>query len=148
MHLILIIPKHLLNKKQEIYGEISAFTISTNPYKELYEAKFAYICSGTATLEAALIGTPFVLTYIANKLDYFIAKKLIKLNYIGLANIFFQKLGNNQFHTELIQDNVNITNLIQAYETTNQKKFLQNSKILRTYLKFGSAKNVAKIIMS
>jgi len=145
--LVLVIPKHLINKKDKIYGDTSSFKISTNPYKELYEAKFAYICSGTATLEAALIGTPFVLTYIANKIDYLIAKKLINLNYIGLANIFFEKMGKNQFHQELIQNEVNLNNLIKSFESLDEKEFLKNSKILRDYLKFGSAKNVANIIL-
>jgi len=144
--LVLVIPKHLISKKDKIYGDISNFEISTNAYKELFEAKFAYICSGTATLEAALIGTSFVLTYIANKIDYLIAKKLVKLNYIGLSNIFFEKMGKNSFHQELIQNEVTVKNLIKAYEISNEEDFLKNSKILRSYLKFGSAKNVAKII--
>ena len=51
-------------------SDISNFTISKDPYKTLYQVDFAFICSGTATLEAALIGTPFVLNYIANSIDY------------------------------------------------------------------------------
>ena len=35
--------------------------------KNFNKAEYAFICSGTATLEAALIGTPFTLSYIAKK---------------------------------------------------------------------------------
>ena len=145
---ILIIPKHFSKEYiEETYGDISAFTISTNTYKTLHEVEFAFICSGTATLEAALIGTPFVLNYIAKPFDYFIVKNLIKINYIGLANIFFDKMGKKPIHKEYIQDDVTIENLLDEYNTIDKSTFLDNSKILREYLKYGSSKTVAKIIL-
>jgi len=145
--LILVIPKHFSKEYiKNIYQDISMFEISHNAYKSLYEAKFAFICSGTATLEAALIGTPFVLSYIANKIDYFIANKLVKLKYIGLANIFFNQMGLQPIHKELIQTQVNVSNLLDSFYKSDEKQFLHNCKKLRAYLKYGSSKNVATII--
>ncbi len=141
----LVIPKKMKNNL-EIYGDISKYNISFNTHKTLYNSDFALICSGTATLEAALIGTPFILTYKAKKLDFFIAKHLVKLNYIGLANIFFDKLKRDPLHPELIQEELNLTNLIENFKKFNREKFINESKILRDYLKYGSAQNVAKII--
>jgi len=144
---ILIIPAKFSDEYiQEVYGNISEFEISNNAHKTLQEVDFAFICSGTATLEAALIGTPFVLSYIANKIDYFIAMKLVKIKYIGLANIFFDKMGKDAIHKELLQDDVTIEALLKEYKNLDREKFLENSKTLRDYLENGSSKTVAKTI--
>ena len=144
---ILIIPPHFTKEYiDEVYGDISEFTVTTNAHQTLEEVDFAFICSGTATLEAALIGTPFVLSYIAKSFDYFIVKNLIKIKYIGLANIFFEKMGNEPIHKEFIQDEVTVENLLNEYNSMDKEKFLQNSLKLRRYLKTGSSKNVAVII--
>jgi lipid-A-disaccharide synthase len=97
-------------------------------------------------LEAALIGTPFTLSYIAKKLDFFIGKSFVKLNYVGLANIFFEKMTNNKLHSEFLQNEVSVENLLKDYKTCNKNLFFENSKLLREYLKHGSSKNVASII--
>jgi len=141
----LAIPPHLKNSL-DIYGDISNFNITYNSQQALKEADFAFICSGTATLEAALIGTPFVLSYIAKPFDYFIGTKLIKLNYIGLANIFFEKMGKEAMHKEFLQNEVTIENLVKEFNNFKFEKFLNNSKLLRDYLQNGSSKKVAKII--
>ena len=135
---ILVVPTHL---NTSIYGDISSFTISHNPYKALLQAEFAFICSGTATLEASLIGTPLALCYIAKPLDYFIAKRFAHIDKVGLANIM---LGN--MHPEFLQEEVNVKNLLAAYKEIDPKAFLQKSKELRNYLKHGSAKNTAREI--
>jgi lipid-A-disaccharide synthase len=143
--LLLAVPQHLKDSL-EIYGDISKFTIVHNSQKALKEADFAFICSGTATLEASIVGTPFILSYIAKPIDYYIGKKLIKLNYIGLANIFFEHMKKEPIHPELIQHNVTTENLLQAYKSFNRENFLKNSKILRDYLEHGSSKEVAKML--
>lgn len=143
----LVIPKHFSKEKiNELYGNISNFKISNDAHKTLLEVDFAFICSGTATLEASLIGTPFVLVYVAKKLDYFIAKNLVKLEFIGLANIMFKTFKNTKLHTELIQDEVNLKNLYKAFLECNRDRFLRDSKELRDYLAHGSSLRVANII--
>ena len=143
----IIIPKHFLEEEiKELYGNISGFKIAHDAHKTLYEADFAFICSGTATLEASLIGIPFILTYIAKPLDYFIASRLVKLSYIGLSNIMFDKFQNRALHPEFIQDSVTVKNLIKSFNEYDRDRFLNDSKSLRTYLKHGSSKTVASII--
>ncbi|SFV53806.1 Lipid-A-disaccharide synthase [hydrothermal vent metagenome] len=147
LNAVLIIPKHFTQEERDaLYGDITEFTISHTPHKTLYEADFAFICSGTATLEASLIGIPFVLTYIAKPLDYFIASRVIKLNYIGLANIMFEKFKDEPLHPEFIQEDVTVENLLDAYKKYNRVKFLHDSQALRSYLRHGSSKRVAEII--
>jgi lipid-A-disaccharide synthase len=144
---ILIIPSHFKEEYiKEVYGDISQFTITTDAHKTLQEVDFAFICSGTATLEGTLIGTPLVLNYIAKPIDYFIGKNLVKLKYVGLANIFFDKMGKDMIHKEYLQEEVTVENLLNEYNSMDKERFLENSKFLRDYLQHGSSKRVAKII--
>lgn len=144
---VLVIPEKFDDAYiQKIYGDISSFEISRHAHHALAHADFAFVCSGTATLEAALIGTPFCLNYIAKKLDYFIGRQFVKLPFIGLANIFFEKMGEMPIHKEFLQEEVTVTNLLQEYKSMNQEKFFNDSKQLREYLQHGSSQIVAKLI--
>ncbi len=144
---ILIIPSKFDEAYiKKVYGDISSFKVSNNAHEELKKAEFAFICSGTATLEVAIIGTPFVMSYVAKKFDYFLGRMFVKLPYIGLANIFFHKMGKKAIHKEFFQEDVNEFNLFYEYNNMNRDNYLENSKILRKYLQFGSSKNVAQII--
>ncbi len=146
---ILIIPKKFDKEFiEKYYGDISLFKVSNDSHEELRQAEFAFICSGTATLEAALIGTPFVMSYVAKKVDYFLGRLFVKLPYIGLANIFLYKSGKSPIHKEFFQENVSFDNLYKEYKNINKNDFLETSKELRKYLKHGSSKNVANIIQS
>ena len=111
---VLVVPK-IYKDNLDIYGDISDFEISFDTVKTLLKSDFAYICSGTATLEAAIIGTPFVLMYKARKIEYFIAKQFVQLNYVGLANIIFEKEGLGEFHKEYLQE-FDIETLIKDYK--------------------------------
>jgi lipid-A-disaccharide synthase len=143
----IIVPKQFSKEElNEVYGTLSEFKIVYDAHQTLRECDFAFICSGTATLEAALIGVPFILSYIAKPLDYFIASRLVKLNYIGLSNIMFDKFKGEALHPEFIQKDVTAQNLFEAYQKFDREKFLNNSKELRKYLSHGSSKTVAAII--
>lgn len=142
----LIIPPHLMDQRDEIYGPLDGFSIANDTPATLKDCDFAFICSGTATLEAALIGTPFVLCYKARAFDVWLARKLVKLKHVGLANIIFDFLGEEPLHEELLQGEVSAQNLLSAYERCDAAKFKLASEKLRDYLKFGSSENVAKIL--
>nr|WP_314379983.1 lipid-A-disaccharide synthase [uncultured Campylobacter sp.] len=143
---VLIIPPHLMDQRDEIYGPLDGFSIANDTPATLKDCDFAFICSGTATLEVALIGTPFVLCYKARAFDVWLARKLVKLKHVGLANIIFDFLGEEPLHEELLQSEVSAQNLLSAYEHCDAAKFKLASKKLRDYLKFGSSENVAKIL--
>ena len=143
---VLIIPPHLMDQRDEIYGPLDGFSIANDTPATLKDCDFAFICSGTATLEAALIGTPFVLCYKARAFDVWLARKLVKLKHVGLANIIFDFLGEEPLHEELLQSEVSAQNLLSAYERCDSAKFKLASEKLRDYLKFGSSENVAKIL--
>lgn len=143
----IIVPKQFTKEDiKEVYGTLTEFKIVHDAHQTLRECDFAFICSGTATLEAALIGIPFILSYIAKPLDYFLASRLVKLDYIGLGNIMFEKYKGEALHPEFIQEEVTVENLLKAYEKFDRETFLNNSKELRKYLDHGSSKTVASII--
>lgn len=58
---------------------------------QAYQARaaldLALVASGTATLETALLGTPFCILYRVNALTFAIGKRLVKIHSIGLANV-------------------------------------------------------------
>lgn len=72
----------------------------------------------------------------------------VKLNFVGLANIFFEKMGKKPLHSEFLQEDVNVENLLNDYKNLDKKLFFENSKFLREYLKNGSSQNVARIIQN
>ena len=146
---ILIIPSTFSEEKiKSIYGDISEFEISQDTQTSLSKAEFAFICSGTATLESALIGTPFTLVYIAKKIDYIIGKKILKISQIGLANIILKHYNNSTLHKELLQDEVTLDNLLNEYYSVDRNRFTIKAKELRDYLKYGSSRRVANAILA
>jgi len=52
----------------------------------LKRCALALVASGTATLEAAILGVPMIIVYKVSAVNYWIAKRLIKVPYIGLVN--------------------------------------------------------------
>jgi lipid-A-disaccharide synthase len=57
------------------------------PYDCMNIADFCLVCSGTATLETAIMQKPFCLIYKMGYLNYLLYRPQVKLPYIGLANI-------------------------------------------------------------
>ena len=145
---LLIIPGSFSEEKiTTLYGDISMFEISKDTHTALAGSEFAFICSGTATLEAALIGTPFTLSYIAKKIDFFIGTRLLGIKQVGLANIILTNYNNTTLHNEILQEDVTVDNLLKEYYNTDRKIFADKAKELREYLDHGSSENVAMIIM-
>ncbi len=60
-------------------------------YNILSAANFAIVASGTATLETAIIGTPFVITYKTNLINYIAYKIVTKIKVLGLVNVIAGK---------------------------------------------------------
>lgn len=144
---LLVIPSFIDEEKiSEWYGDISGFEVVADTHEAVAQSRFAFVCSGTATLETALIGTPFVLVYRARPLDYAIGRFFVKLPHVGLANIILDFEGEEPLHPEIFQDDVNSSNLLHHYESMDRADFAARSRRLREILKHGSAAAVAKMI--
>lgn len=90
--------------EEYIGGRSNVELLFDRTYDIVKFADAAVINSGTASLEAALIGTPQLVCWSAGKTTYFIAKKVFRVldhvKYISLGNLC---LGREAFR-ELIQD--------------------------------------------
>lgn len=81
----------------------------------LRDADAAIVASGTATLEAALIGCPTVLVYRVGWLFAFLARRFIKgIRHIGLANIIAEKAGTPCPMPELLQEDFTVEKVVAA----------------------------------
>ena len=68
----------------------------------LRHAAAALVKSGTGTLEAALEGTPFVTAYRTHPITYALARRLVRVPYVALANL----VAGERVVPELLQDEV------------------------------------------
>ena len=74
--------------------------VSSAPFTVLRAADAAMCKSGTTTLEAAVAGCPLVVAYRTNRLTYAIARRLVKIPYIGLVNV----VAGREVAREFVQD--------------------------------------------
>ncbi len=56
-------------------------------YDGIAASDFALVCSGTATLETGILGTPMVILYRVHLLTWLYIRLLIRIPFIGLVNI-------------------------------------------------------------
>ena len=76
-------------------------------YEMMKHCDLLVVTSGTATIETAFLGTPFIIAYKTSNISYQIGKRFIKIDKIGLPNIVIEK----DIVPELIQNNVNGQNI-------------------------------------
>ena len=75
-------------------------TLTDDARASLLHARVGIVASGTATVEAALIGTPFVMVYRVAGLTWTLGRHLVKLPYYGMVNL----VAGREVVPELIQD--------------------------------------------
>jgi lipid-A-disaccharide synthase len=75
----------------------------------LFHARASVVASGTATVEAALIGNPFVVVYRVSPLTYAIAKRMVKVPHVAMANL----IAGKRVVPELIQDDFTAANIVE-----------------------------------
>jgi lipid-A-disaccharide synthase len=78
----------------------------------LMHARASVVASGTATVEAALIGNPFVVVYRVSPLTYEIARRVVKVPFVAMANLIAGKL----VVPELIQAAFTAANIVRQIE--------------------------------
>ena len=65
--------------------------VEKNAYAAIHASDLAVVCSGTATLECAMLGTPMVITNRGSFVTYIAAKSVIRVKYLGLPNLILNK---------------------------------------------------------
>jgi lipid-A-disaccharide synthase len=133
-------------------GNIHIYYLKGQAHDALSYCDIAIIASGSATMEAAILGAPTIVIYKISKLSYIIAKLLVRTKYISLPNIiagkevfpeFIQHLypekiaekalymlnnGNDKIHEELSKIRTELDNM-DSYELTKNTiiDFLQKT---------------------
>jgi lipid-A-disaccharide synthase len=77
----------------------SLIIVEDETYDTLAAADAALITSGTATLEAGIIGVPMVIVYATSNLNYRLLRPLISIENFGLVNL----IAGERIATELLQ---------------------------------------------
>ena len=78
----------------------------------LFHARVSIVASGTATVEAALMGNPFVVVYRVSWLTYAIAKRIVTVPHVAMANL----IAGKRVVPELIQSEFTATNIVREIE--------------------------------
>jgi lipid-A-disaccharide synthase len=90
-------------EKDFYYNLWPEINLREHSYRALAESKFILSSSGTATLEIAILETPYAIIYKLNCLSWYILKKLVNIDYVGIVNI----LSDTHMIPEFIQKKAN-----------------------------------------
>ncbi len=128
---------------------LTRFRAPDATHELMHHSELGILKSGTTTLEAALLGLPGVICYRTHPLTYAIGKQLVKLPFIGLANIVLgQKL-----YPELLQHEVSSTSISNELENvlSREEEFKQTLNGLADSLRVagsGPSRHVAETLLA
>lgn len=96
-----------------LYREATDYPLVEGRYRELCaRARLGLIASGTATLEAGLIGLPHVIAYRTDRLTATLARHLIRTEHVGLPNL----VAGRRVCPEVLQDDLDLPRLVAHLE--------------------------------
>jgi lipid-A-disaccharide synthase len=133
-----------------IIGHAPVMLIKEKTYEILYAAEAALVTSGTATLEAALHGTPQVVCYKGDFFSMLIAWIVIKVKYISLVNLIMD----SEVVKELVQYDLTEKSLVAELKAIlrggeKRDKLLSDYTLLRNRLgSAGASGRVAREMVS
>ncbi len=98
-------------------------------YGILDHCDITLVTSGTATLDTAIMGIPMVVVYKVTPFSYWVGRMLIKVPYIGLANL----VAGERVVPELIQDDVTPERLANEARTLLEDEDVRRDMITRLH---------------
>jgi len=108
--------------------------IEADAYNLLHAADVGVIASGTATLEAALLGCPHVILYRFSFFTYLIAKLVIGRRILGLPNVILGR----QLFPELLQRDVTAANIVRSVQRIRDDRTLFDQAVKELRAAMGS----------
>jgi lipid-A-disaccharide synthase len=93
------------------------------------------VASGTATVEAALIGNPFVVVYRVSPITYAIAKRVVHVPHVAMANL----IAGKRVVPELIQGDFTASNIVMQLQPLlpdgpRRQSMMQELAVIRSLL--------------
>lgn len=91
-----------------VISSAAPVTLVDDARSALFHARASVVASGTATVEAALIGNPFLVVYRISSLSYAVAKLVVKVPFVAMPNL----IANRAAVPELIQGDFSSANVV------------------------------------
>ena len=88
--------------------EVPRITVTNDARATLQHARASIVASGTATVEAALIGNPFVVVYRVSPLSYAVARRVVDVPHVAMVNL----IAGRRAVPELIQGDFTAENVV------------------------------------
>ncbi|MBI4368142.1 MAG: lipid-A-disaccharide synthase [Candidatus Omnitrophica bacterium] len=141
----------------QLYQQILSKTMLTHPVQSVRNRSFDLLCasdfamvsSGTATLEATLASTPFVILYKTAFSTYFLGRRLIQIPFIGLVNV----VAGRKVVPEFIQHEIRTPTIAQEaaylleHQDLREKMILDLKQVLEKLGEPGAATRAATAVL-
>jgi lipid-A-disaccharide synthase len=116
-----------------------ALRLADDARAALFHARASMVASGTATVEAALIGNPFVVVYRVSPITYAIARRVVTVPHVAMANL----IAGKRAVPELIQDDFTASNIIRHLQPLlpdgpRRQSMMQELAAIRSLLHSGT----------
>ena len=123
---------------RELIGDSHGVVLVPDSLAALTHSRAAVVASGTATVEAALMRTPFVMVYRVSPLTYFLGRPLVKVPRFAMVNL----IAGKEVVPELVQSDFTVENIVSRLgpllaETESRSRMLAEFGEVRTKLKGG-----------
>ncbi len=89
-------------------SELPKIKLVPDALPALYHSRAGIVASGTATVEAALMGTPFIVVYRVSPLTYALGKPRVKVPYFAMVNL----IADDEVVPELVQRKFTANNIV------------------------------------
>ncbi len=92
---------HSIIREHRKQGNPANLTLCHDSRAALAQSRAAVVASGTATVEAAVLGTPFVMVYRVAPLSYALGNRMVRVPFYAMPNL----IAGRQVAPELVQKN-------------------------------------------
>jgi lipid-A-disaccharide synthase len=125
---------------RRLVGEGSSIHLLTDARSALVHSQAAVVASGTATVEAAMMATPFVMIYRVSPVSFAVGRPLVKLRHFAMVNL----IAGEEVVPELVQSNFTAENVVLRLRpllagTPERAKMLDGLARVRERLREGAA---------
>ncbi len=96
----------------DIVDEYGHKIVTSAQYDIMKYADYIWACSGTVTLECAIMQVPTLIVYQSSKANLWLIKTISRVKYAGIANI----INGDQFLPEVIESDLQPNQIIDAHK--------------------------------
>ncbi len=133
-----------------IAGDFPLETKVGGMYDVLRAARFALVCSGTATLETALFQVPMAVLYRAAALEMWLARRVIGKRLVGMSLVNI--LANRRVVPEFLQEEVTAERILPhaldlMADSPARREMLAELAAIRGLLKPGASEAAARVVL-